>query len=74
MAYLDRILVNQAWITTFPHSFTYSFPRTMSDHSPICLNNGISDIFHTPSFKFEVYWLNQESFSDLEVKTRTIKT
>jgi hypothetical protein len=70
MIYLDRILVNQAWITIFPHSYTYSFPHTMSDHSPppICLNNDIFDIFHTPSFKFEVYWLNQEGFSELMVK------
>jgi hypothetical protein len=62
MAYLDRILVNQVWMSIFPYSSTCNFPRTMSDHSPICLNNGTTDIFHNPLFKFEAYWLNQEGF------------
>jgi hypothetical protein len=68
MACLDRIFVNQAWLTIFPHSHTYRFNRIISDHSPIYLDNGISHISSPHMFKFEAYWLNQEGFSDLMAK------
>jgi hypothetical protein len=40
----------------------------MSNHSPIYLCNGNSNIFHSPLFKFDAYWLNQDGFSELMVK------
>jgi hypothetical protein len=63
MACLDRILVNQAWLTAFPNTYIYSFNRIMSDHSPICLDNGLSQLLQPYMFKFETYCLNQEGFS-----------
>jgi hypothetical protein len=64
MACLDRILVNQAWLTAFPNNtYTYSFNCIMYDHSPICLDNGLSQLLQPYMFKFETYWLNQEGFS-----------
>jgi hypothetical protein len=44
MACLDRIFIYQAWLTIFPTTYTYSFNITMSDHSPICLDNGVSQL------------------------------
>jgi hypothetical protein len=68
MACLYRIFVNQAWFTIFPNTHTYSFDRTMYDHSPICLDNGVSQLISSTIFKFEAFWLNQEGFSELMVK------
>jgi hypothetical protein len=68
MACLDRIFVNQVWPIVFPNTRTYSFDRTMSDHSPICLDNGISQLIPPSMFKFEAFWLNQEGFSELMAK------
>jgi exonuclease III len=68
MACLDRILVNQAWLTLYPNTHTFSFSRTMSDHSPICLINGESSTLTTSQFRFEAYWLNQDGFFELMFK------
>jgi hypothetical protein len=68
MACLDRILVNQAWLTLYPNTHTFNFSRTMSDHSPICLINGESSILTTSQFRFETYWLNQDGFFELMLK------
>jgi hypothetical protein len=68
MACLDWIFVNQAWLTLYPNTCTYSFDRTMSDHSPICLDNGITHLIPSSIFKFEAFWLNQEGFSKLMAK------
>jgi hypothetical protein len=62
MARLDRFFVNQAWLLLFPISITYSYPRIMSDHSPIYLDNGISFLSQTPQFKFEVFFAQSRQF------------
>jgi hypothetical protein len=40
----------------------------MSKHSPICLDNGLSQPVSSYIFKFEAFWLNQEGFLDLMAK------
>jgi hypothetical protein len=68
IAYLDRIFVNQAQLIVCPNTYTYSFNRIISDHSPIYLDNGLSQPVSSYIFKFEAFWLNQEGFSDLMAK------
>jgi hypothetical protein len=53
MTYLDRILVNQAWLLIFRNTSTFSFPHIISNHSLICLDNRTSHIFQASQFRFE---------------------
>lgn len=50
---LDRLLVNQAWISYLPHSLATFLPPNISDHSPCSLDLALPlPISGTKTFKF----------------------
>ncbi|CDY37017.1 BnaA04g25950D [Brassica napus] len=53
---LDRVLVNQPWISSFPHSQASFLPPDFSDHSPAVLNLAVNlPTSGTKPFKFFNY-------------------
>jgi hypothetical protein len=65
MALLDRFFVNGDWEVQYNSTNCYYFPRLFSDHSPMVLDTGsvaFPKIYH---FRFEIFWIVQEGFSNL---------
>jgi hypothetical protein len=60
----DRFLVNCYWYTLYSTSCSFSFPQIGSYHSPICLEFGPSSQFKSCIFRFEIFWISQEGFSE----------
>ncbi|XP_028090360.1 uncharacterized protein LOC114290623 [Camellia sinensis] len=59
---IDRVLVNEAWLDTFPALFATFLPSAISDHSPAVIH--ISDkvtSFKKP-FKYFDFWADHEDF------------
>ncbi|XP_018458827.2 uncharacterized protein LOC108829724 [Raphanus sativus] len=53
---LDRILVNQPWVSSFPHSQATFLPPDISDHAPAILNLAVNlPTSGTKPFKFFNY-------------------
>lgn len=65
MACLDRYFANNKWSLTYSTSFTSSFSRGYSNHSPIVLTFGSNTNFQQPSCRFNKSWIKQEGFLDL---------
>ncbi|XP_020702620.1 uncharacterized protein LOC110114178 [Dendrobium catenatum] len=58
---LDRVIVNDNWLTYFPHTFYKVDDPDCSDHSPLILMNPLS-INKGHRFMFKNYCLNQPEF------------
>ena len=61
---LDRFLISLDWEKHFINAIQKRLPRPLSDHFPICLENGTFQRGRIP-FKFENMWLEVELFRDL---------
>lgn len=72
MCKLDRILVNQAWISEFVDSEAIFLPTDVSDHSPTLLQS-----LHSPtggrSFRFFNKWISHPEFMDIVQSTWSIR-
>ncbi|XP_016755198.1 uncharacterized protein [Gossypium hirsutum] len=55
---LDRGVTNDAWMSLFPEVTIQHMPHSFSDHCPLLI---------TKVFKFEAWWIMEESFNE-EVK------
>ncbi|XP_057790792.1 uncharacterized protein LOC131007895 [Salvia miltiorrhiza] len=61
---LDRFLVNQEWIKTWPSSFGRGLQRSMSDHCPLLLSTIYRDWGPKP-FRFINAWISHPDFKNL---------
>ncbi|XP_028555181.1 uncharacterized protein LOC114580776 [Dendrobium catenatum] len=62
---LDRMLINDKWLESYPHSYYEVLNPSCSDHSPIVLFTGHS-VMHKHRFLFKNFWTKQDRFwSDL---------
>ncbi|PKU87932.1 hypothetical protein MA16_Dca007874 [Dendrobium catenatum] len=62
---LDRILLNDHWISVFSNTHIEHLSRTLSDHSPLLLNvlNNNSNFVHP--FRFQNMWLLDDRFENI---------
>ena len=60
----DRFLISLKWEDHFIDASEKRLPRPLSNHFPICLENGSFQTGRIP-FKFENMWLEVEDFGDL---------
>ncbi|XP_077226476.1 uncharacterized protein LOC143859710 [Tasmannia lanceolata] len=61
MAKLDRSLVNEEWLHSYPNSFTEFFPPGISDHSPFIVSCFNHQSLGPRPFKFMDMWLADKS-------------
>jgi hypothetical protein len=43
MSHLDRFLISDSWVSSFPNCVQMALPRSLSDHCPIMLSVGVQD-------------------------------
>ncbi|XP_020704255.2 uncharacterized protein LOC110115380 [Dendrobium catenatum] len=60
---LDRMLVNDDWLGSYPNSFFVVDDPYISDHSPIVLQQGV-DLHLKHRFQFKNYWVSKPEFWD----------
>lgn len=65
---LDRIMVNNEWISMWPNSVQKGLPRSISDHCPLILETKLVDWGPKP-FRFVNVWLANPDFKELVSKT-----
>lgn len=58
---LDKGFLNLAWSELFPRALVHHLPRTTSDHCPIMLSTQGSIFRGQKPFRFEQFWLKEES-------------
>nr|GFA78737.1 RNA-directed DNA polymerase, eukaryota [Tanacetum cinerariifolium] len=68
MSKLDRFLMSNGLLSSFPHISTICLDRHLSDHRPILLREVISDFGPIP-FCFYHSWLGLPGFDDLVTKS-----
>nr|GFB63360.1 RNA-directed DNA polymerase, eukaryota [Tanacetum cinerariifolium] len=68
MSKLDRFLMSNGLLSSFPHISAICLDRHLSDHRPILLREVISDFGPTP-FHFYHSWLGLPGFDDLVMKS-----
>ena len=61
---LDRFLISLEWEDHFIDAIQKRLPQPLSDHFPVCFENGSFQRGRVP-FKFENMWLEVEGFRDL---------
>ncbi|KAL0912717.1 hypothetical protein M5K25_018709 [Dendrobium thyrsiflorum] len=60
---LDRVLVNENWLNTFPNSFCSVQPPSCSDHCPLIVKSG--DTYNSRHrFLFKNYWTRMDNYWD----------
>jgi hypothetical protein len=59
---LDRVLVNEYWMSLFGRTIVEFLPGGISDHSPALIFVGIMQSFGPKPFEFFNYWLDHEGF------------
>ncbi|XP_028057938.1 uncharacterized protein LOC114261824 [Camellia sinensis] len=59
---LNRVLVNETWLTKFPHSCASFLPSSISDHSPGLLDIDPNVKSLIKPFKFFDFWGDHEDF------------
>ncbi|CAN6543682.1 unnamed protein product [Malus baccata var. baccata] len=55
-ARLDRVLVNDCWLSTWPNSFVTNAMTIGSDHCPVVLLCEQKDVRQKKLFRFEAFW------------------
>ncbi|KAL8511368.1 hypothetical protein ACS0TY_017963 [Phlomoides rotata] len=60
---LDHFLLNEEWISCYPVARLKGLPRSISDHCPLILEDGLIDWGPKPS-RFSNAWLLHPSFKD----------
>ncbi|XVF73428.1 hypothetical protein PTKIN_Ptkin12aG0201100 [Pterospermum kingtungense] len=62
---LDRALVNDGWLSLFPHARLRNLVTPISDHSPILLNFVVNDSIPAPRFfRFENKWMSEPTLTE----------
>ncbi|XP_028074557.1 uncharacterized protein LOC114276918 [Camellia sinensis] len=62
---IDRVLVNEAWLDTFPTSFATFLPSGISDHSPAVVNVSDKVTSFKKPFKYFDFWVDHKDFSSV---------
>lgn len=62
---LDRVLVNEAWVMSYPHSVVRASPWGISDHSAFLLSLGNSLRCKFLAFRFFNYLAEVDGFVDI---------
>lgn len=62
MARMIRVFVSSMWERTFPLARVKALERVPSDHNPLLVDTGDNLFFGKKRFRFEKWWLEQESF------------
>ena len=65
---LDRFLVSDQWLSTWPDSCQHVLPRDLSDHCPTILQTKMVDWGPKP-FKVADWWINQKGYHKLVKET-----
>lgn len=60
-----RVVVSTEWELKYPNVVVKAMEGAVSDHVPLLLDTGDSQIVHHPIFRFELCWLIREGFADL---------
>ncbi|KAA3469160.1 reverse transcriptase [Gossypium australe] len=65
---LDRGVANENWISMFPEASIHHLVHSFSDHCPLLVTTKRDDNWRIgKTFKFEAWWVLEDSFDD-EVK------
>jgi hypothetical protein len=67
MSKLDRVLLSEGWVDSWPNPVVWALPRDVSDHCPIVLRYNEVD-WGPRSFRFRNHWLEDSRFKDLVKK------
>ncbi|XP_028120127.1 uncharacterized protein LOC114317570 [Camellia sinensis] len=59
---IDRVLVNERWLTVNPNSYALFLPSGVSDHSPVIVQLGGEEAKLKKPFKFFDFWANHCDF------------
>lgn len=59
---LNRVLVNDAWLSTFPHSSAEFVPATCSNHCYSLVRLKGADMAHPKPFKYFSFWSKHPVF------------
>ncbi|XP_061373834.1 uncharacterized protein LOC133316136 [Gastrolobium bilobum] len=64
---IDRLVVNDSWLLSYPHRSIYHLSFNRSDHRPLLLkDDSCTAIFKGPKpFRFLVAWLTDENFGEV---------
>ncbi|GJZ61623.1 RNA-directed DNA polymerase, eukaryota [Tanacetum coccineum] len=68
MSKLDRFLISENLMNTYPNISAVTLDRYISDHHPILLRESMFDYGPTP-FRFYHYWLEVDGFNDFIIET-----
>jgi hypothetical protein len=68
MARIDRVFISTEWECSFPLAKMRGLDRLPSDHNPLLVEAGTNLCFGKKHFRFEKWWLNMESFSQVVKK------
>jgi hypothetical protein len=66
MAKIEKIFVTTKWDRGFPLAKVQCLDRVPSDHNPLLLEVGDNVFFCKKRFRFEKWWLQQDSFTKIE--------
>lgn len=61
----DRALVNDAWLSTFPHSNAEFVPAACSDHCYSLVRLKGADMAHSKPFKYFSFWSKHPLFLEV---------
>ncbi|XP_028082602.1 uncharacterized protein LOC114283922 [Camellia sinensis] len=62
---IDTVLVNEAWLDTFPASFATFLPSGISDHSPAVVNVSDKKSSFKKPFKYFDFWADHKDFNSV---------
>lgn len=62
---LDRILINPAWLSSYPLSSISVLSRTYFDHAPLLLEVELQAPIVSKPFRFHKFWLTRLNFRDI---------
>ena len=68
LARIDRIFVSTDWELAFPLVRVKGLDRYPSDHNPLLIDTGDNVFFGKKLFRFEKWWLHNESFAKVVEK------
>ncbi|CAL5327717.1 unnamed protein product [Camellia sinensis] len=62
MSKLDRVLVNEQWLSSFQNSSAYFLSSGISDHSPVIVTIDLKEAKSKKPFKFVDFWASHPEF------------
>ena len=72
MARIDKIFVSTEFELAFPLAKMKALDRTPSDHNPLLVQLGDNAFYGKKRFRFEKWWLLEESFTEVVKKAWTL--